>query len=62
MVQTNPALARELRIGRPDLPRQYDGALVDINRVPVAAWAFRWDRGCGLWLSIACCEGDGGDA
>lgn len=35
MVQTNPALARELRIGRPDLPRQYDdGGLVDINRVP----------------------------
>jgi hypothetical protein len=35
MVQTNPALARELRIGRPDLPRQYDdGGLVDVNRVP----------------------------
>ena len=35
VVQTNLALARELRIGRPDLPRQYDdGGLVDINRVP----------------------------
>jgi hypothetical protein len=35
VVQTNPALARELRIGRPDLPRQYDdGGLVDVNRVP----------------------------
>jgi hypothetical protein len=29
------ALARELRIGRPDLPRQFDdGGLVDINHVP----------------------------
>jgi hypothetical protein len=28
-------LARELRIGRPDLPRQYDdGGLVDLNHVP----------------------------
>jgi hypothetical protein len=28
-------LARELRIGRPDLPRQFDdGGLVDLNRVP----------------------------
>jgi hypothetical protein len=35
VVETNPVLARELRIGRPDLPRQYDdGGLVDINRVP----------------------------
>ena len=35
VVQTNLALARELRIGRPDLPRQYDdGGLADINRVP----------------------------
>ena len=29
-------LARELRIGRPDLPRQFDdGGLVDLNHVPV---------------------------
>ena len=35
VVQTNPTLASELRIGRPDLPRQYDdGGLVDVNRVP----------------------------
>lgn len=35
IVQTNPALATELRIGRPDLPRKYDdGGLVDVNRVP----------------------------
>jgi hypothetical protein len=28
-------LARELRIGRPDLPRQFDdGRLVDLNHVP----------------------------
>lgn len=33
----NPALAAELRIGRPDLPRQYDdGGLVDVNHVPAA--------------------------
>lgn len=31
----NPALAAELRIGRPDLGRRYDdGGLVDINNVP----------------------------
>lgn len=31
----DPALARELRIGRPDLPRQYDdGGLVDVNGAP----------------------------
>jgi hypothetical protein len=31
----NPVLARELRIGRPDLPRDYDdGGLVDVNQVP----------------------------
>jgi DNA uptake protein ComE-like DNA-binding protein len=30
-----PALAGDLRIGRPDLPRQYDdGGLIDINHVP----------------------------
>jgi hypothetical protein len=31
----NPALARDLRIGRPDLPRDYDdGGLVDVNHAP----------------------------
>jgi hypothetical protein len=40
VVQTNPALARELRIGRPDLPRGFDdGGLVDVNRVPGAVLA-----------------------
>lgn len=36
LVRSNPILARELRIGRPDVPRQYDdGGLVDVNHVPV---------------------------
>ncbi len=40
VVQTNPVLARELRIGRPDLLRDYDdGGLVDVNRVPGAVLA-----------------------
>ena len=31
----DPPLARELRIGRPDLPRQFDdGGLIDVNHVP----------------------------
>jgi hypothetical protein len=35
LARSNPALARELRIGRPDLPREYDdGGLVDLNHVP----------------------------
>jgi len=35
IVQWKPELARELLIGRPDLPRQFDdGGLVDINAVP----------------------------
>ncbi|WP_153534532.1 ComEA family DNA-binding protein [Actinomadura macrotermitis] len=34
----DPALAHELRIGRPDLPRAYDdGGLVDVNHAPPAA-------------------------
>jgi DNA uptake protein ComE-like DNA-binding protein len=33
---TDPRLARELRIGRPDQPSAYDdGGLVDVNHVPV---------------------------
>jgi len=36
----DPVLARELRIGRPDLPRQYDdGGLIDVNNVPGAVLA-----------------------
>jgi DNA uptake protein ComE-like DNA-binding protein len=35
LARANPILARELRIGRPDVPRQYDdGGLVDVNHVP----------------------------
>jgi hypothetical protein len=35
IIASDPALARELRIGRPDLPRQFDdGGLVDVNHVP----------------------------
>lgn len=37
LARKDPALARELRIGRPDLPREYDdGGLVDVNHVPAA--------------------------
>jgi len=35
LVQHNPVLARDLRIGRPDMPHDYDdGGLVDVNQVP----------------------------
>jgi hypothetical protein len=35
ILTSDPALARELRIGRPDLSREYDdGGLVDVNHVP----------------------------
>ncbi|MBC6457736.1 ComEA family DNA-binding protein [Actinomadura sp. HBU206391] len=35
LIAEDPALAVELRIGRPDLPRAYDdGGLVDVNHVP----------------------------
>jgi hypothetical protein len=34
ILETDPALARELCIGRPDLPRQYDdGGILDVNHV-----------------------------
>ncbi|MFP3987094.1 helix-hairpin-helix domain-containing protein [Streptomyces sp. E11-3] len=40
LLAEDPALARELRIGRPDLPRRYDdGGLVDVNHVPAAILA-----------------------
>lgn len=39
LAQQNPRLARELRIGRPDIPHQYDdGGLVDINSVPASVF------------------------
>lgn len=35
LLERDPGLAAELRIGRPDLPRQYDdGGLIDVNCVP----------------------------
>ena len=35
LVDHHPAVARELQIGRPDLPRVFDdGGLVDVNAVP----------------------------
>lgn len=38
LVRNDPALARELHIGRPDLVRHYDdGGLVDVNHAPVSA-------------------------
>jgi hypothetical protein len=44
LLTSNPALAAELRIGRPDLRRQYDdGGLVDINHVPAETIA--WELG-----------------
>ncbi len=40
LAESNPALARELRIGRPDLIRNYDdGGLVDVNHMPGPALA-----------------------
>lgn len=37
LAEANPALARDLRIGRPDLVRDFDdGGLVDVNHVPEA--------------------------
>jgi len=36
IVFTNPSLAHELQIGRPDFQRRFDdGGLVDVNRVPL---------------------------
>lgn len=40
LAETDPLLARELRIGRPDLARSYDdGGLVDLNSAPAEAIA-----------------------
>ena len=36
IAESNPVIARDLKIGRPDLARTYDdGGLVDVNHVPV---------------------------
>lgn len=40
LAQRDPLMARELRIGRPDLPRTFDdGGLVDLNAAPAAVIA-----------------------
>jgi SARP family transcriptional regulator, regulator of embCAB operon len=49
VVHQNPAVARQLGIGRPDLPRHFDdGGLVDINGAPVEVLAalpgVGWER------------------
>lgn len=45
IVRRDPQMARDLRIGRPDLPRHFDdGGLVDINSAPLEAFV----RGLGL--------------
>jgi DNA uptake protein ComE-like DNA-binding protein len=37
LAERDPTLARDLRVGRPDLPSDYDdGGLVDVNSVPAA--------------------------
>src|SRR4029077_1573067 len=44
LARVNPELARELRIGRPDLPREYDdGGLIDVNHVPPDVLAAQLD-------------------
>lgn len=46
----DPLLARELRIGRPDLARSYDdGGLVDLNNAPAAVIA----EACGIPADVA---------
>lgn len=50
IVATDPPLARELRIGRPDLARSFDdGGLVDLNEAPAAAIA----HACGIGADVA---------
>lgn len=45
VVANDPMLARDLKIGRPDLPREYDdGGLVDLNNAPSSALV----SACGL--------------
>jgi hypothetical protein len=40
LAAANPVLAAELKIGRPDLPHDYDdGGLVDVNHVPAGVLA-----------------------
>lgn len=47
LIERDLALARDLRIGRPDLPRDYDdGGLVDLNAAPAEVIA----QACGVDL------------
>jgi len=39
IVQRDPLRARELGIGRPDVPRSFDGGLVDVNHASIEAIA-----------------------
>lgn len=50
MAEADPLLARDLRIGRPDLPRSFDdGGLVDLNSAPAPLIA----QLCGLSGDVA---------
>ncbi|WP_285488918.1 hypothetical protein [Amycolatopsis taiwanensis] len=50
LAASDPLMARELRIGRPDLPHRYDdGGLVDLNNAPAKAIA----KVCGIDLAAA---------
>jgi DNA uptake protein ComE-like DNA-binding protein len=50
LAAADPQMARELRIGRPDLPRTYDdGGLVDLNSAPAEAIA----NTCGIETAVA---------
>lgn len=50
LAQSDPVLAHELRIGRPDLPREYeDGGLIDLNNAPAHAIA----TACSIEASLA---------
>jgi hypothetical protein len=50
LAQSDPVLAQDLRIGRPDLPREYDdGGIIDLNSAPVDAIA----AACSLELRVA---------
>lgn len=50
IIERDPQMARDLRIGRPDLPRHFDdGGLVDINSVPEQAFV----RSLGLSEAVA---------
>jgi hypothetical protein len=50
LVADDPLIARDLRVGRPDLPRNYDdGGLVDLNNAPAAVIA----AVCGLDAATA---------